>query len=431
MKKEIILPEFRLAGRFPIKRNRVPVEASARFPPLEKITKSIYLNVPNYELFISTYIDVLDRELVSLFISTIGRSQFYDEVILCVYMNIESIAKHFEVAYTPGQEQTVYLKIMNVLYDMMKDIIEKVLTVSQGRDGPRRQIYEYYFFSGKDVNKEDAIFGKLSSDVEISKIQLIPNKDWSVVDSNTNKNKIGETKDSVNTLQRNLFILSAREEVPMLDLLGLTIDEFDMFIKILPSDAAFVTIRKAKLEFFGDITSELEKLLDECDKLDSQTKLLISLRVKFNTDVDGMSIAELQKYSELETKNVVPNAKDKLNSSIAVMNNFVEYYNANKVFRFKSKTLDSSLELVKELLSSTFFTFLSNFKTMHKEKLKSSLETTKKATSARPTTQAQTAQKRAAVSDENIISKAFKTEEQLNQDVVMSAPDEGSSSSEV
>lgn len=367
MNKDIIVPEFKLSQRFPILVHRRVVSSDEKFPNLQNVTPSIYANVPTDVLneWIQVYILNLPPEVVNLFISVMGRQMFYDEICLCVSLNIPTFVTSLGIEANLNNPPSAYRAVILVLYNELVRIITTVVTLSVGMKGERRKLYQYYFFTGKVPDIKDNVFKSTFGNIDLSKI---------VLSEIRTPDGLRNVKTSLVTLQQNIFSLSSHDETLVVDLLSLSLSDFNLLVKMLPKDTVFLKMYKERIEFFDSISSAFEKLLDSCDKLLSLFVLYEKLKNKFNSNYDGMNITELQKLYDMENKNVINNSIDKLYTGVTKINTFVEYYNINKVYKFKDTTLTSPIPMINEMLSSSFFTFLNNFKAMHKEKLRSTLE---------------------------------------------------------
>lgn len=349
---DIIPPDFKLTGKLLLKdRNdavtTISITKQRRLIPYDyQIDKNSELT-PHMQLNVDFIDQAFFKELISnvppnqqeLFIAALGRKDYMDEILLCIGMNTPDLPN-------------LFLYRIELLYIRLVAIINKVMELTTGLKGSRKPIYQFYFYSmDPNPQKSDAILRTLVG------MQLTT--------LTTDKSKI-------QTVREELISLVQSEDIPVLDLLDLTLDQFNMILKLLPKESQWLTLRKQRAAFFDKIQSELTTFSDLIDKFQEyeQTwnplykRLVTSSRVK---NVHELDISELQTLNKLQFKD--RDYKQKIERYLSQLNTFIITYNSNGTLKYKKDTLKQSTSLINDVLNSQFVAFLQTFRHAHKKVL--------------------------------------------------------------
>lgn len=351
---DIVPPDFKLTGEVTLPNGSKINILRQRRPLLDKyyiqsnldLTPYMQLNVP--ELEHTSFLNIINsvpNEEMELFVVGLGRKDYMDEILLCVYMN------------TTKDE---FLNIIHLLYLRLRNIIDGVMTLTAGCSGSRRPIYQHYFYlNGAVPHKGDSILKSIPG-IKLTTIYEIEFQ-------------------SISQLRGELIALDKSEDVPIIDLIDITLDQFNTILKLLPKENAWLKSRKDRRKFFSVIIVDLDKLEDLSSKLNIMTRRYDDLKAKFNKN--NILLDELQLLSELNSKDVINTIRRKILITIATINVFTAMYNASGTLRYKGKTLTQSSSIVNDLLNSQFMTFLQTFKSQHKNMLMNSIDSKIKNTS--------------------------------------------------
>jgi hypothetical protein len=370
---DIVPPDFKLTGivKFTIEkdglviqRKRIQHGYQSEISPTSPFTVSMQLNKPiDYWEKLIPSIPIAEREL---FIATLGRKEYYDEVLLFLALNTkdeytevgdgEPIKKQRKVSTTASRPMeltfTEYLKRLNSLYQRLTTIVDGVMKLTAGSRGSRRPIYQHYFYSKNSTPaRGDAILSRLIG------TQITPLSQ-------------ANFKQSLITLRKELNSLYAVEDVPVIDLIDLSLDQFNTLLKLLPKDNAWVTLRKQRYNFFSNITSDLEKLDELAQKFTTLKKRYDNLSQKRGT----ASVDELQALSEMVNKDTLNTLQQKIKAMASSVNAFTLTYNSSGILKYRGKTLKQSSSLINDLLNSQFMVFLQTFKAQHKQMLTNAIK---------------------------------------------------------
>jgi hypothetical protein len=351
---DIIPPDFKLTGTLKLKTvlgidfaldittQRRIIPHDFKFDNESKLTLYAQLNIieksdiQKFENYIKD-IPPIESELL---ISALGRKDFLDEVCLCVFLN--------------PTLKTSFKDIINSLYRQLVNIINEVMKLTTGSKGSRRHIYQYYFYNSKKPLVGDGVL------LGMVGMKLSSLNDY----EKTNEQSF---KESISNLRKELMGLYNSEDIPLLDLIDLTLDQFNTILKLLPKDTAWLKTRKDRFTFFGEISDDLDKLGDLTDQFALTSKKYKTLMDKHSNS--NIRLEELQVLSEMITKGKMSTIPTKIKEFVNKINVFTLMYNANGVLKYKGKTLVQSSSLINDLLNSQFMTFLQTFKSQHKRKL--------------------------------------------------------------
>lgn len=368
---DIIPPDFKLTGKWTFstsatnkkeiyitKQRRLITQANInKINRNSPLTPSMQLNKPEeyWTTFQKEVLDKIPNAQRELFIAALGRKDYMDEVLLCLALNV---GDESNITQTPSIF-TKYLEWLKLFYDRLSNIVTMIMKLTAGTKGPRRRIYQHYFYLQIEPKAGDAILNTLAG---IKITSLLEYRDP----------KNSEFRTSITQLQKDLIALYNAEDIPVLDLIDLTLDQFNTILKLLPKENAWLKARKARLKFFNVVTSDLDKLMDVVDKFSVVYDKYVELLQK--RDNPGTKLEELQILSEMQTKDIINIIPQKINNMTIALNIFTFTYNSSGVLKYRGKTLTQQASLVNDLLNSQFITFLQTFKNQHKNMLTNSID---------------------------------------------------------
>lgn len=336
---EITPPDFKLTGYTPfnITKQRAVIPMSYRPDPNVMLTTQMQFNIPKseYDKTIAL-IEMIPTEERDLFISSLGRKNYYDEILLCVLMNADL---------------NEFLNVIHFLYEELQTKIREVIKLTPNARTSRRRLYEHYFFQRVTPHENDAI------------IKSLPPSTLTVPNQNI---------DTLRTLQTELRALSSTEDVPVLDVLDLDLDDFNRIIKLLPKDNVWARTRQKQRDFFTIIYDDITKLMNMIRVYDDLTKKYNTLNSKFKNNT--ADINELQQLHEMNVKNSITSSKQAIDDLITKLNLFVMGFNSNGYFSYNKTTLPRQSTLLNDLLNSEFMTYYNTIRTRHRYKLIESIQ---------------------------------------------------------
>lgn len=381
---DIIQPDFKLTGLLALgqgddinitkQRKIIPHNYKEHVDSKSILTTSMQLNKPTeYWTKLLSEIPTTQEEL---FIATLGRKEYYDEVLLPLALNtIDEFEDELSINTNPPNNKRArvdassnvpapmfsapkfdkYLKLLTLVHDKLSKIVADVMILTAGSKGSRRPIYQHYFYSQKQPKIGDAVLSGLIG------MKLL------FLDYNTHN-----FKSSLNRLRTDLIALYNSEDIPIVDLIDLTLDQFNTIIKLLPKDNVWLKTRKDRSKFFDTIETDLNKVSDMSDKFNT-------LQLKFNElsqrrDQPNIKLEELQALSEIINKDTVNTAQQKIASMTTALNAFTSTYNSSGVLKYRGKTLARPSSMINDLLNSEFIVFLHTFKNQHKKMLVESIK---------------------------------------------------------
>jgi hypothetical protein len=341
---DIIPPDFKLTGtvikdvQITKQRKLVSVDFVVD-TTLPKLTAYAQSNIiPDDRSTFLAFIEAVPPAQSELFTVALGKKAYLDEVCLCLYLNTA----------TPETRSDS----ITILYKKLLDIIKKVMELTTGSKGSRRHIYQHYFYSQSEPKEKDGILMGMTG-VNLTTI----------------------SRDNVNSIKqfrKELVGLYATEDIPVLDLVDLTLDQFNIILKLLPKDNAWLRSRKERSKFFESVSNDLDKLADITEKFNSLSEKYDTLTKKHAKN--SISLEELMSLYELKKKDIMNTVPQKIESLINMLNAFILMYNANAILKYKGKTLPQASSLINDLLNSQFMTFLQTFKSQYKSKLGASVQ---------------------------------------------------------
>jgi hypothetical protein len=360
---DIIPPDFKLTGALELfdendakivinitaQRKIIPhdflVDRESRLTPYTQSNVSGEANRVGFLALVDN-IPVAESEL---FIAALGRKDYLDEVCLCIGMNTKDVV-------TQQTLDAEFVTRIRLLYLRLVKIINEVMKLTAGSKGSRRHIYQHYFYNASPgPNVGDGVL------LGISGMKLSTLKGFGAA----------TFKDSIKRLQDELIGLFTSEDIPIIDLIDLTIEQFNIILKLLPKENTWLKTRKERSEFFGTLTGDLDKLGDTTDKFTVASKKNYNLQKKF--DNKNISLDEMLALYDFQKKDILTTVPDKINSTVNTMNAFILMYNANGTLKYKGKTLTQSSSLINDLLNSQFMKFLQTFKIQYKRRLGESI----------------------------------------------------------
>jgi len=167
-------------------------------------------------------------------------------------------------------------------------------------------------------------------------------------------------------------VCSSDLDIPVIDLIDLTLDQFNSILKLLPKDNVWLKARREKSTFFDNIASDLNKISEMVDKFDT-------IRLKYNElsqkrEQPTTKLEELQALSEIIKNDKMNTIPQKFCVMTTTINTFTSNYNSSGVLKYRGKTLTQPSSLVNDLLNSEFISFLHTFKGQHKKLLIDSIK---------------------------------------------------------
>lgn len=350
---DIIQPDFKLTGTHKFGDKTLEITTQRRLVRPKYIidynsvlTPSMQLNKP--VLYWESL--TLPSNETELFVATLGRKIYYDEVLVCLAVNIpdEFDANNRYVFH-------VLFEWHNQLYRRLSDIVTSVMKFTTGATGSRKHVYQYYFYSGRTPSANDDILQT------IKKIQL-------PAPLNPNAK---DFRDTLDKLSKDLLVLCDAEDTPVVDLLDLTIEQFNVMQKLLPRDSAWVKMRKERIAFFNNIQNEIDGILIAVNQLSTLRNRFDQLTLKYKNLT--IKVEELQTLTEFQTKSTIQARTEKIITSTAPLNTFANLYNSTGTFKYRDQTLPHTSSLIKDLLTSQFLDFVQTFKKQHKKLLVESI----------------------------------------------------------
>lgn len=354
---DIIVPDFKLSGILVLydefgKKQEIKITKQRKMVPYNfavtndpQLTPHTQLNLPGDQQRALKVI--MDEEKIphiqsDLLISALGRKDYYDEILLCFAMNMPD-NKNIKESHED------FVKIIKWIYLRMVKVIEQVLTLTPGTKGSKRAIYKHYFYSpNPNPQADDGILRSLVG-VSLSTI------DYS---------KLTET---IKTFKDELVGLQNAEDIPIIDLVDLTLEQFNTIQKLLPADSAWIRNRKERLGFFETISNDIETLSTMAENF-SNMKIKYDQYIK-KYENGNISITELQSLSELVNRDEMTIRPQKIKEFMKRFNSFTLLYNASGVLRYQKKTILQSSSLIRDFLNSEFLAFLRTFRNRHKRVL--------------------------------------------------------------
>lgn len=284
-----------------------------------------------------------------LFIAALGRKDYLDEVCLCIAMNTKD-------ATSQDTSEADFLERIHLLHIRLVSIISEVMKLTAGSKGSRRNIYQHYFYSSSPTPKDgDGVLLGLSG-MKLTTLMTFGNPAF---------------KSNIKQLVNELIGLYASEDIPIIDLIDLTIEQFNIILKLLPKETTWLKTRKERSSFFDGVSSDLDKLVDTTDKFTITAQTFNKLQKKFNDKT--ISLEEMMTLYELKKKDIMNTVPDKISQTVNILNAFILMYNANGTLKYKGKTLAQSSSLINDLLNSQFMIFLQTFKSQYKQRLAESM----------------------------------------------------------
>jgi hypothetical protein len=343
---DIIPPDFKLTGLLTlfdgstieiVKQRRI-IPKNYKINIDSPLTAYMQLNIPEGDQqrqFFVTINTIPDAQM-QLFVAGLGRKDYMDEILLCVSMN------------TTDKRQ--FTNVISLLYLRLQDIINNVMVLSTGARGSRRPIYQHYFYSkNPHPKKNDAILSGLIG------INL------------TTLNYGDSLQVSIDQLRNELVALNASEDIPVLDLIDITLEQFNQILKLLPKESTWIKTHRDRQSFFGRISADLENMEDVSKKVASVAHTYHTLMNKF--EQNNITLSELQAYSELIKKATMTTMPQKIHKMITTINVFTSTYNVGGILKYRGTTLARPSSIINDLLNSQFMEFLQTFKNQHKRML--------------------------------------------------------------
>lgn len=297
---------------------------------------------------------VIDKNKSELFVAALGRKGYMEEIILCLAMNIPD---EYEVIYDINvQIFPTFLKWYKILYDRLSDIVRNVIQLTVGATGSRRRVYQHYFYSNDNPSANDEILKQLN------KVTLpsLSHKD-------------SDFQTTISDFRAKILVISDTEDSPVVDLLDLTLEQFNTIMKYLPKDSAWIKSRKERLIFFDDISDDLDlvlRLMVQLWTLQEKYNLLTIKHKKFD-----IKIEELQLLAEFNLIPKIPTLTQKVSTLLNGINTFAVTYNSSGVLKYQNKTITQVSSLINDLFNSQFIEFIEIFKRQHKRLLIDSINT--------------------------------------------------------
>lgn len=343
---DIIPPEFKLTSiinEIQIFHQRKVVPQNYKIDYGSLLTAHMQLNVPIKErtLFVAKMNGIPSGQR-ELFIAGLGTKDYMDEIVLCVALNT-SDTKSFH-------------SVINLLYIRLRDIVTSVMLLTTGSSGSRRKIYQYYFYAKDHVPKKGDVILMGMTGFRLTTIKYDTN-DFKVV--------------FVDKLRKELDALNTSEDIPVIDLIDITLDQFNTILRLLPKETSWVKIYKERQIFFSVVSTSLDKLEETGNKFRITAKKHKLLVTKF--EGGSISLEELQALSEFTTKDTINTISQRIRVMIASINVFTDTYNSIGILRYRGKTLPRTSSIISDLLNSQFMELIQTFKDQYKRRLGESI----------------------------------------------------------
>lgn len=276
-------------------------------------TESIYANIKNKDDFIK-FENSIPTYTKALFEEILGQKDFYDEILLAVYMNFDENRK------------AIISKLHQKLMDVIVQVMEKCKTGN----------FRHYFYSG------DEIICDIPHKQQLHTISLLPN-------DNINQELIN-FKSELGHIRKQYYS-------PTIDILKLTAEQFQLYLKHLPNENKWVKIILERDEFFASVLDGVDNIQDS----------ILRLQLKHTSINAQSSINDLKSY--LARKRAYPNKIQTINAKIQQINSFIVEYTINGTLRYKNKKIKNTLTLIESELHGDYIKFLNLLKLKYKEVL--------------------------------------------------------------
>lgn len=351
----ITQPDFKLTGQIQngfewldINKQRRPfkIDEFVNTPSNDR-TPSMQLNKPS-EYWDALLAGIPDNEAY-LFITVFGRNTYLDEIILCLSLNIPDEYQNQVRVFS------TFLKWHKFLYERLSTIVGDVSKLTTGATGSRRAAYQHYFYTNQFPRETDAVIRALN---KIILTPLTPSTDF---------------ENNVALLHRDLLILQHSEDVPVLDLMDLTLEQLNVVVKLLPKDNNWISARKRRIKFFENIIADLDSIVELNKQLYQLQHSIDELSKKYLQNVP-MNVPDMQKLLEFQKTPKIYTIQQKLKTRIEPINMFITLYNSANIFKYRNTTLTDTTTTIKDLLDSQFMAFIQTLKTHHTKILTASVE---------------------------------------------------------
>jgi hypothetical protein len=342
MAATITPPDFKLTFILGLTRQRKPIPVNVVIPPNLKYTKSVYLNVPHTKDFEDFIKSIPDGSQI-VFESILGKGEFIDEVILPIYLNKSTLSTQ--------------KKIVAEQYERLLKIIEDV--VKKCPVGNRRDLYKQYFYSGEIVKP-------IPGSSVNPRFELIPQFEHELL------------TDELEAFKATLGKIRVADYAPTIDLLELSVDQFRLYLKFLPSEIKWARSLMERDELFALIIMHIDNV-----------KLKIfnytNAQQKFNATMEDRSNRSIKELVWLvQSKSRKNTTRATINVSISKLNAFAGEYNSTKSLIYNGRRLSSSFANLEQIFNSGYINFLMTAKARYKSVLSQSIMSPKRQGSPEP-----------------------------------------------
>lgn len=344
---DIVLPDFKLSGEFNLlvdgKTYRLSITNQRQMIPIDYVHTGDYTPSVNRSSKMREFVELsnqIPRPQSDLFISVLGRKDYYDEILLCMLMNVTD----------KNPEGADIITTIRGLYNRLLNIIENVITLTAGKGGSRRKIYKHYFYAIDTSPKAgDGILSSLIG-IELGMVDITK------IDESTKVfiEKLSGMKDS--------------EDLPDLDIIDLTEDDLKTLMSLLPKDSLWLRNRQERITFFDTITNDIISLISlHHSKKNLQTKY--DRLLKALDDGQKLPMSDLLFLSEMKKRNELSIRQQKIDTIVAKINAFANEYDAHGTLRYGKSTLLQSSTLLDDYINSELIRTIQTFKARHKSTL--------------------------------------------------------------
>lgn len=365
----IVLPPFKFTKIYTSGTAFRPVITQKPIIPIDYVDQQDFFPAPFYHVkYTGFQLNALEQyfksqsEVVLFMKSVLGFKNFYEEVVLCILLNVFPNLPQPDGTFTNVTEQRSeesgvlreedaagwravmdeLTAILQLYTNTLQSIVQVVLTKTVGKVGSRRKIYEHFFFGGHDVqNDKDPIYNTLLG-VELTQ---------------------PDNTIAMNNLKKEVSSLSAYDDVPIVDLLDIPLERYSMFMKLVPKENIWFKNRMERFKFFDTIITDIDSYIDTDLKFQLLQKKYNTLRSGF--EAKKLKTEELKVLSDLIEKDVLGNMQKKLDSIKGKLKSFVQIYNDSGQIKYKGKVLPQSSSIINDLLNSQFMEFMNAVTTRH------------------------------------------------------------------
>lgn len=177
---------------------------------------------------------------------------------------------------------------------------------------------------------------------------------------------------SLPELKAAVLELMSQEDIPAIPG-GLSVEKLKILLKAMPKVPAWHRTMLNRHNFFEIIISDIDTvigLIDRESKLKAKLKILENT---FETNLQNMSIADLELYRNLKSKDTLSALTLKIKSMIDNLKTFTILYKNSKILKYKNNTLPQPSSIANDIMKSEYTKFMENLENQYKVALKDSI----------------------------------------------------------